>query len=191
MQCLEKRAEMTCEGPPAADGGIIERLPNLPEAGGADRPAVLMEAQAPGVPGEAAEIDQAAALPLLIGDQRLVVEIEDRIGQYRAPVVHQAHVVPVDQSEMTQIVSEAEAVREVLEIAGQAGVERVAAAVDHPRVRQKQGNKAEAQIVPRRLVDDPARRSALPQYIQILPSQLPRVLAVQEARAVGERLLGM
>jgi len=84
-------------------------------------------------------------------------------------MLHQARIVPVVAAEIGEIVGEGLALAEPQEVAGEAGVERVALAVDDPRLGEEERDEAEAEEVARRLVGDAQRRGRMPaQMLQML-----------------------
>ena len=67
---------------------------------------------------------------------------------------HQPFIAPVIAAELGLVVGEIELAREQLGVAGEAGIERVAPAMDDPGVGQDQPDEAEIEEIGRHLVDD-------------------------------------
>jgi hypothetical protein len=91
---------------PTLDRAGKDRLANLADAGRLDHALVPLRLQACGVPVEAGERDQAPCLRLAIVDQPLVLQAVGR--QYHAPVVHQAGLLPVVESQVRLATGELE-----------------------------------------------------------------------------------
>src|SRR5438045_485373 len=90
---------------PAAHRCLVDRLANLGCACGAHRAVRLMEREATIVPGQTAMGDDAAALPLEIGDHVLITDIENAARrQHPPPMLHQTLVTPVVAAELAEVV---------------------------------------------------------------------------------------
>lgn len=83
--------------PPSAAGTVIDGLANLPDAGGHYGSFGFVEIKALGVPWQAEEVDQAAALAFLVGDHFFVLDLQHLQRQDAEPVVGE----PIDRQVST------------------------------------------------------------------------------------------
>src|SRR5579885_1119263 len=144
--------------PPAPDRARVDFLAHLPVAGGQNRPAGHMELEAPRIPVEARELDDPPAPRLLIGYEPGVRHLEQGARRKRrAPVIHQPVVLAVVVREIGKIESEARRVGEILEIAGQTGVDRIALEINDTRARKYGVYEPQMIRIDRGLVDHPQR----------------------------------
>ncbi len=156
-QGLDQGAELRFIGLPALQRGAIDRPAHLIDAGGPDRAVGLVEGDAAGIPGQAAVVQDAPGLGLDILDHRLVLHLQHRARrQHPAPMLHQIEIHPVIAAELPQIVGIVDLVGEMLAEAGQAGVERVAAQMNDPRLGQDEMDEPDEHVVVGHLVGDPA-----------------------------------
>ena len=145
-------------GLPALQRGAIDRPAHLIDAGGPDRPVGLVEGDAARIPGQAAVVEDAPGLGLDILDHRLVLDLQHRARrQHPAPMLHQIEIHPVIAAELRQIIGIVDLIGEMLAEAGQAGVERIAAQMDDPRLGQDEMDEPDEHVVVGHLVGDPGR----------------------------------
>ena len=158
---------------PAIHRGLIDRLPHLGDAGGADMAFGLMRFKAGFIPLQAAVVEQGAGLVLVVGHQLLVLQlIKGSIRQHLAPVVHEQGVVATITADLGQVVALMLTLVEQAGETGQAGVHRVPLDVDDLGVGQHQMDEPHAVEVGRHLVGDaPGLRVAGPQASHILLAQ--------------------
>src|SRR5574337_180208 len=124
---------------PAFDRGLVDRLPDLPYAGGLDRARVALGRKAGLVPFEAEKGDQAPGFGLPVGDERLVLHFGEPIGRQRAaPVLHESLVLAVPEHEIAAIPDVPPP--DVREVDRQTRVDGVPAAMDDARFQHRQGN---------------------------------------------------
>ena len=103
----QQRLEIRFVAAPPRHRTAVERLADLNVAGGRDRPAGFVKAQAAIVPGQAAIIDQPPGLLFQVVDHVLVRDVEHGAGrQNRSPVVHQLVVPAVIAAQLGQVVAE-------------------------------------------------------------------------------------
>ena len=157
-QGLDQGAELGFIGLPALQRGAIDRPAHLIDAGGPDRPVGLVEGDAAGIPGQAAVVQDAPGLGLDILDHRLVLDLQHRPRrQHPAPMLHQIEIHPVIAAELFQVVGIVDLIGEMLAEAGQAGVERVAAQMNDPRLGKDEMDEPDEHVVVGHLVGDPGR----------------------------------
>src|ERR1700731_5255094 len=78
---------------PARDRGRVDRLSCLPIARSLDDASVALRVQACLVPIETAKSDHMSRQAFPVGDQRLVIHLQEAVGgEGRTPMCHQAHV---------------------------------------------------------------------------------------------------
>ncbi len=142
---------------PPADRASIDGLLDLGDAGGSDRAVRLVEPQTLGLPFQATKSDEFTADRLLVVDQVFVAEVKDRHWQDGGPMRHQPLILTEIQPEMTEVESKRSRIAEVLEVAGQTGVDRIAPTMDDPGFGEQRRDKAEVQEIKRHLVNDSRR----------------------------------
>ena len=133
------------------------------------------------VPLEAAGGDEPPGLRLGVGDQHLIVDVNEPVRrQHLPPMGHQPLVLTKEEHQVAPV-------RGVLTIEvggedGKSGVDRVAPAVDEGRVGEDAVDEAESQEIIERLVGDPFRsRPERPQRRQIIVGK-----ALRRLRGRGE-----
>src|ERR1700733_4078029 len=157
LQVLQRTDELLVVAP-ASHGTAVNLLSHLPGAGSDHLPLVRMELQHPWVPFETDKIQHFARPGFLIADQFLVGHVENEPGrQYLAPMHHHPPVFAVIVGEIRQVEREVKAQQELLEIAGQAGIDGISLHVDDSSVGEHRVDQAQKIRVHRRLIDD-ARR---------------------------------
>jgi len=138
----EQVAELGLVLLPAGHGTLVDRLPDLGDARGADGALVAMEFQAGGLPGQPAGGDQAACDRLEVFHGLLVVDVVDRRGEHGFPVVHHPAILLESRGDVLEVVGPADAA-EVGHPAGDGDIAQVAAAVDEQRAREQDREQAE------------------------------------------------
>ena len=171
---LPEFAEPGLVAPPAFDGRAVDGLARLPETRCVDLSRVAMRRQTRVIPLEAAGGDKASRMRLRIGDQRLVVHLDEPVRrQHLPPMGHQPLVLPDVEHD---VASRRDEVR--LEIRGENGnsvVDRMASAVDEGRVGKDAMDDAQQHEIVEGLVGDPLRvRPELLQRRQIIVGEAPR-----------------
>ena len=155
-QQLAQRTQPGLVIAPALDRTAIDRLARLPHAGGGHDALVALRVQAGIVPIQAAERDQPPCRGFAIGNQGLVVHLQEAVGrQHGAPVIHQTLVLPILPDQIVPVAGEAHAPEEIRAIDRQAGIDRVTPAMDDPGAREHQMHQAEPHEIMRQLVGDP------------------------------------
>src|SRR6516162_928583 len=102
---------------PASRGCGGELLTHLPAAGRDDYPVRAMKVKTSRVPRQADELKHPARPGLLVGDQSLIGNLEQRRrGQHRSPVIGDTDVFAVVMGEIVQIVGVGPDVEEVLKV---------------------------------------------------------------------------
>ncbi len=170
---------------PAAGRRGIDRPPHLVPAGRLRVAARLVEPQAGRVPVQLQEVQHLAAHLLGFGDVLLVANLQNRLVEHGLPVRHEPLVLAVVQAGVSEIEGEEVPDGEVLEIAGQAGVDRIPHAVYDPRARKQQRDQSEVQEVARHLVGHPVCVSAQP----LQPLELAAGRGIQRLPVEARRTL--
>ena len=99
---------------------------------------------------------------------------------------HEPLVLAVIPAEPRQLGGEGERLLEILEEAGEAGVEGVAHAVDHMGARQQEGGQAEPDEIAGHLVGDaPLLAAAAVDGVQIALGERLGLLPVEQRRGLG------
>src|SRR6266481_9091136 len=129
-QRREHRPEMPLIMAPASDRARVDLLANLPHAQRRDRALRAVEVEAGGLPVEAEEIDQPAALPFEIADQRLVIDGQHAERKHALPMRRETRARPRANAAIDEIVGEKITLVEALEEIREGGVARVAADED-------------------------------------------------------------
>ena len=147
-----------------------------------------MEGDAAGIPGQAAVVQDAPGLGLDILDHRLVLDLQHRARrQHPAPMLHQIEIHPVIAAELPQIVGIVDLIGEMLAEAGQAGVERVAAQMNDPRLGQDEMDEPDEHVVVGHLVGDPRRLGCQrPKALDIGFAAAAILLARKKGQAFGK-----
>src|SRR5579863_2652939 len=103
----------------------------LPLAGSDDAALSLVKVQAARIPRQTHEIEHPSGPILLVLHQAFVGHIEQYLrGQHLTPMSHQAVILPVEMSQVVQIVGVGKRGPEILEIDGQTRVDGVALDMD-------------------------------------------------------------
>ena len=170
--CLQQRrefAEPRLISAPAFGRAAIDRLARLPHAGSFDLASVIFRPQAGFVPVEAQEVDHAPGNSFAVADQLLVIHFQQRIGrQHVAPMGGKAFVGPEVERKVPLVVGERHGRGEVGEVVGQAGIHRVAPAVEDPPAREQDVEQADPEEVPRHFVGNPARIRRYPAQCRLI-----------------------
>lgn len=93
---------------PSSDGGVVERLSNLVDAGGVCGAFRFVEAEAGVVPFEADGGDDGSGVWLGLFDEAFVSDVDDGDVEGSGPVGHQSAVGAVEACEVAEVVSEGE-----------------------------------------------------------------------------------
>src|SRR5712691_2838318 len=100
-QELSELAEPRLVMTPARDRTRVDRLPCLPIARRLDDASVALRVQARLVPFETAKSDYMSRQSFAVGDQRLVIDLQEAVGwECRAPMCHQAHVLLIEENDL-------------------------------------------------------------------------------------------
>ena len=89
IQDVKKRAEVFFVVAPSAHRALVQRLADLPVAGGENGRRRAMKFEAGGIPRQAEKFDQAAALGFQIPNEVLVLHFQNPQRQRLPPVIHQ------------------------------------------------------------------------------------------------------
>ncbi len=148
---------------PAADARRVERLPDLGGARGFDRATGPVEREAGRVPAETAGIQQTPCLAFEVRDDRFIADLAAAIRRQEvATLLHQPFIMPIVAAEFPKMIGAVARTIEDLGIAGEAGVDRIAAAMNDAGIRQGQVDEAGIEEIARQLVDDPVCRRRQP-----------------------------
>src|SRR3984957_969931 len=158
-QCGFQRFQPRLEVPPLVESGAIDRLAHLLRAGRAHRALVLIEAQAAGLEGQAAIVEQAAYFSLGVLDHLLVEDSMNTTGQHLVEMRHELDVVVVVAAQVLEAISKILAAGEVLFESRKAAAQRGAPRIDDLRVRQDELDQAEVGEIVGQLVDEERRRA--------------------------------
>ncbi len=172
--------------PPAPDRALIDRLPDLVAAGRLHVALGLMKLQTGRIPVQLQEVEDFSAGFLRILDMGFIGDVQDGQVQRRSPVGHQPLILPVVEPQVAEIESLKVAAREVLEIARQAGIQRIPAAMDDPRTCEQPGNQAKPLEIVGHLVGHPrSTLRACEKALQVAPAgrREPRAVQHRIARA--------
>src|SRR6266851_1817782 len=145
---------------PASDRSRVDLLANLPHAQCRDRALRAVEVEAGRLPIETEEIDQPAALPLEIANQRLVIDGQHAERKHTLPMRRETRARPRANAAIDEIVGEKITLVEALEEIRKGGVARVAADEDDSAAGKQHRDEAEKHQIVRRLVDDSPRLPA-------------------------------
>ena len=86
---------------PARDRGRVDRLSCLPITRSLDDASVALRVQASLVPIETAKSDHMSRQSFPVGDQRLVIDLQEAVVlEYSTPVCRQAEVLLVEENEL-------------------------------------------------------------------------------------------
>ena len=145
---------------PAIERPLVDRLADLADAGGADRPLGAMELQAGRLPLQAGRRDQAPRHRFEVVDGLFVVHFVDRHRQNGAPVVHDPAVLLESSGDMDGSLAQRMLLKSVIqhETATSRRSRRQWMNVAWGKRIAKQ---AEEQVILRHLVHDPLGSSAV------------------------------
>ena len=157
---MQGRVECGAVAHPAVERGAVERLADLGGACGCDRRFVLVEVQAGGLEGQAAEIKQAADGRLEVRDHALIMELAEAVRRQgsgeAADEAIEADIIAGRALEAVCIGIVAEAGCEQLAVVGEDGVGGMAAEADDARFRQSAEDVRRREDIERHLVDEAA-----------------------------------
>ncbi len=177
---------------PQVDRTRIDRLPDLLRTRRLDRALRFVEAQAVRLERQPAEGQQPADLAFQVGHNVLIVYVQHEARHDAMPVLHQPPVLQVVFAELHEVVAEGLAAREQLLVGTEAAVERVAAGIDDPGIRQGEANQPGEHEIVRVLVYEAGRpRAAILRCAgEVILSQARPVGGAQLCHRVGKTPLG-
>src|SRR5260370_14050234 len=89
---------------PARDRGRVDRLSCLPTARSLDDASVALRMQACLVPFETAKSDDMSRQSFAVGDQRLVIDLQEAFGwEHLTPMCHQAQVLLIEENDVASV----------------------------------------------------------------------------------------
>lgn len=142
----------------------MDRRAHLHRARGRDGRGIAVKVEAAILPIEPARHDETPAFAFLVGDQRLIVDLDHPAGQRGPPMVHQPFVGDAIGGEVAEVVAERIAHAEQGLVHRIAAVHRSAPDMDDARVGQRERDQPDIEAIERRLVDRERRvgsRSAM------------------------------
>src|SRR5262249_33355763 len=126
---------------PALDGSLVDLLAHLPSASGRDGTLILVELERLRVPWQPKKFHHPARPFLLIRNQFGVRNLQKHVSwQNTAPVIHKTTVLPVVVRQVGEVHRKIERGLQLLQITGQAGIDRVTLQVDDARLREYRVN---------------------------------------------------
>ena len=123
--------------PPTPNGRAVKWAPDLIVARRLGDPIDSMKPGTRIVPRKTAELDDAWQLRFGRLNQRLVLHLEHGQRTHLPPMGHQAKIFAIVEANIAQIVGIVMLTGEMLEIDGQAGIARIAHAMDDARSRKQ------------------------------------------------------
>lgn len=186
-QRFDQGGDMTLVLAPAFDGFAVNRSSYLIVAGCCNGALGFVELQTGIIPFESAELNHSAAQGFLIIDQIFVLHLQHRDGERLAPMRHQAQILPIVHAKFGQVVGVGMMRVEVLEIDGDAGVDRIAHAMDDLRAGKHQLDQTKILKIVRHLVRDPDGGGVQAcQPVQMLLRERIQRLAIDHVYAIEE-----
>ena len=154
VERFNQRAQVLFIVLPACDRFAVQGAAYLVVTCSCHKTLGFVETQAAFVPFQTAEIHHVAADRFLVVYQVLVANLQHGYLQDVIPVSHEPSVVVVESAQLGKVIGVGVGTGKVLEITGQAGIQRVANAVNHVGVGKQQFNQAQKPEVSRHFVYD-------------------------------------
>src|SRR4051794_4029155 len=156
LQNGKQRPEVMSVVAPASDRAGVERLPHLPVAYRGNGSFGTMEVETSWLPLQSKKRGQSPGFALEIGDQRLIIDLDQVLRTQPLPILSQATDRQAAMAAVLQLVGKLlRAVAEQLKKTGESDVSRVAAAIDHARAGKQAPDRADMKDVVGHFVDHP------------------------------------